>query len=106
MATLTLPAPATLPFPASAGRQTYSAPRYQLKRSADRPDTWHLEMLRGCSFDLAYAAGERRPVSLAEGAAAQLDKELAYRREKPREVRLGRHADPLPPLPDVQAEVG
>ncbi|MFL5339424.1 MAG: SPL family radical SAM protein [Gemmataceae bacterium] len=108
MATLTLPAPVTLPFPASAVPRTYRAPRFQLKRdrSADRPDVWSLEIVRGCSFGIVYMAGEREPVSLAEGAAEQLDKELAYRREKPRVVQLGRHSDPLQPLPDVQAEVG
>ena len=108
MTTLTLPAPATLPFPIPAGPRTYRAPRFQLKRdrSADRPDVWGLDILRGCSFGLAYGVDERESVTLAEGAAAQLDKELLYRREKPQTVRLGRHADPLQPLPDVQAEVG
>src|SRR5437588_2709355 len=84
----------SLPFaPSLPEVARHTAPRFQLKRGplVDRPDIWSLDISRGCAFRLAHdasrAAGDypgERVVSIADGAAEQLERELAVRRQKPR----------------------
>src|SRR5260370_39831542 len=103
----------TLPFaPMLPEVLRQPASRFQLKRGPfpDKPDIWSLDILRGCSFRLAHSperSAKDDPgdgfVALSAGAAEHLDKELDVRRDKPRMVLLGRHADPLQPLHPVQA---
>jgi len=113
--TMTPPEP-TLPFaPTLPEVLRQPASRFQLKRGPfpDKPDIWSLDILRGNAFRLAHdPARSARDypgdgfVALSAAAAEHLDKELTMRREKPRMVLLGRHADPLQPLHAVQVEIG